>query len=109
MPIKTNIKPYRKALEALIGHNTPAKISAMLANAAAELDDPNLRETLKKCIDRLDSEVASFPREAIRIANDYRFPGIEKTIEYIEDIIDDEESAWELIAASYGWEYKGEE
>lgn len=102
MPNNTvDLAPYRHALEAIISHHPPAKLSAMLGHAAANLDDPWLREQLKSFIQRLPRMADQTP---IRIL-DY-MPDKEQVLDvmaYIEGVIDAQERAWEVIAESYGW------
>ena len=107
MSEKVNLKPYRLALEALLSHTTPAKLNTMLSHAAANLDDPKLREILINYIEVLDTYVRRDSRLLIIILNDTMFPNTENAIVYIKEVIDADESAWEIIASSYGWEPTG--
>lgn len=93
--------PYRTALEALISRQAPTKLSGLLANAAAQLDDPNLRDALEQILQRLNSRARIYPREPLSIREDIH--GAEEVITYIKDVIDARELAWERIAAAHGW------
>jgi len=86
-----NIKPYRVALEALIAHQPPSKLSAMLGNAAANLDDPELRNVLMTYIERLDDEIKYHGREPIRILGNYKFAKSKETVDYVNNIIDSQQ------------------
>jgi hypothetical protein len=106
-----NLKPYRLALEALISHQTESKMSALLGSAAANLDDPWLRERLKDFIDSMDFDpISKGPKRLARMIK-YNSPLrrenpdllVAQLIEYIEEIIDSAESAWEILARDYGW------
>jgi hypothetical protein len=54
MADKFNLKSYKQALEALIGHHTRSKVSSLLSNAAANIHEPELRDTLIVFINKLD-------------------------------------------------------
>ena len=75
---KVNLKPYRVALEALITHNTPVKISGMLGSAAANVENPELRVVLKSYINQLDNYVVGpTSRTSIRLERmGYVFDGV---------------------------------
>ena len=114
MPVdEVNLKPYRQALEALISHQTEAKMSALLGSSAANLDDPWLRENLKKLINNIHVDPYSKPvakRLHSMIGHSVNTKAyIDELIEYIEEIIDAKESAWEVIASNYGWVQSEEE
>jgi hypothetical protein len=116
MDEKVNLKPYRKALEALLSHHTESKMSAFLGSAAANLDDPWLRNHLKAFIDKIDPATNSYgekgPKRLHRMVAYIGNPEqrldsnkvVSELIEYIERVIDADESAWEIIASEYGWE-----
>jgi len=111
MSAKVNLKPYRQALEALLSHQTTAKMSTLLGSAAANLDDPWLRGQLKTIINniRVDSDRRSEARRLIRmLPHTFESEQLNELIEYIEDVIDANESAWEILASRYGWESPGE-
>lgn len=100
---KTDLKPYRTALEALISHHRPAKLSQMLGNAAANLEDPSLREILKKYIKALPTNGYG-STDPFCISEDYRFSdSADSTIKYIEQVIDAGDLSWEVLAETYGW------
>lgn len=98
-----NIKPYRTILEALLANSSPAKLSGMLANAASNLDDPELRTVIKKYIDVLNYMITHTHAPNITISTHHRFEEVEKMMQYVEDVIDANQSAWQLIAANNGW------
>lgn len=100
---KTDLKPYRVALEALLSHHRPAKLSQMLGNAAANLEDPTLREILKKYIKALPTKGFG-STEPFCISEEFNFSeGVAQTIEYIEQVIDAGDLSWEILAENYGW------
>jgi len=100
---KTDLKPYRTALEALISHHRPAKLSQMLGNAAANLEDPKLREILKKYIKALPTKGYG-SADPFCISEDFRFSNsAANTIQYIEQVIDAGDLSWEVLAETYGW------
>lgn len=99
---KVDLKPYRTALEALISYNRPVKLSQMLGNAAANVEDPELRTVFKAYIAALPRGYAA--NEPLRMADEkHRFQGVADTIEYIEQIIDAGQLSWEILAQTYGW------
>ena len=115
MPDKiNNLKSYRQALEALVSHQTEAKMSALLGSAAANLDDPWLRDKLKLLINNISIShlTDKYPKRITEMvgfmdgypSHTHAEELVDELIEYIERIIDAEDAAWEIIAIEYGWQ-----
>lgn len=98
-----DLKPYRIALEALISHQKPIKLSQMLGYAAANIDDPELRNILKSYISKLPTH-KYMPQDPIRmIVEEHVYKNIGEVVSFIEGLIDAGPLSWEILAEKYGW------